>query len=324
MAIQLGLCCMVTELRDSKPPIFPSRRVVIKTVEEKGIDVLKEKIVQNLEDTLTILDWCHKNNIRVYRMSSELFPHKSNPKVENYDFDFAMPLLKAIGQKSKNLGIRLTFHPGQYNVVGTPIKCAFDQTIADLSYHAQVMDHMELGVDSVMVVHGGGIYGDKQATMERWCTQYKVLPDCIKRRLVLENCERCFSIKDCLWVSSQIGIPVVMDSHHHDCYQKLHPLESLEEGGYYMGDVMQTWIKRGIKPKVHVSEQGSGRCGHHSDYIEELPNYFLEIPQKYDISLDIMIEAKMKEKAIMRLYKKYGSQVIPVKKKKRNYRLVIV
>ena len=115
-----------------------------------------------------------------------------------------------------------------------------------------------------------------------------------------------------------------MDSHHHDCYQKLHPLESLEEGGYYMGDVMQTWIKRGIKPKVHVSEQGSGRCGHHSDYIEELPNYFLEIPQKYGISLDIMIEAKMKEKAIMRLYKKYGSQVIPLRKKKRNYRLVIV
>lgn len=63
--------------------------------------------------------------------------------------------------------------------------------------------------------------------------------------------------------------------------------------------------KRNIKPKFHVSEQGQGKCGHHSDYIENIPEYLLEIPQKYNTNIDIMIEAKMKEMAIFKLYEKY-------------------
>ena len=60
-----------------------------------------------------------------------------------------------------------------------------------------------------------------------------------------------------------------------------------------------------MKPKFHVSEQGTGRCGHHSDYIEVMPKYLLEIPEKYNTNIDVMIEAKMKEQAIFKLYNKY-------------------
>ena len=56
---------------------------------------------------------------------------------------------------------------------------------------------------------------------------------------------------------------------------------------------------------MHISEQGEGRIGHHSDYIEEIPDYILEIPSKYSTNIDVMIEAKRKEKAILKLYKKY-------------------
>ena len=72
-----------------------------------------------------------------------------------------------------------------------------------------------------------------------------------------------------------------------------------------MHAVLETWWRRNIKPKFHVSEQGSGRTGHHSDYIEVIPEYLLEIPEKYGIDIDIMIEAKMKEQAIFKLYTKY-------------------
>ena len=68
---------------------------------------------------------------------------------------------------------------------------------------------------------------------------------------------------------------------------------------------LETWKRRGIKPKFHVSEQDSGKIGHHSDYIDILPNYLLEIPRKYGIKIDIMIEAKMKELSIQKLYEKY-------------------
>ena len=304
-SIQLGLCCLNTILRERSPPIYSSRRMIIRTIKEKGINALTDKIIQNLKDTIQLIRWNEINGIKVFRISSELFPHKSNPKIENYTFDFAIDLLKKIGKKAKKYNQRLTFHPGQYNVVGSPDKKCFEQTINDLSYHAEVLDLMELDQNSVMVVHGGGVYGDKEKTKERWCNQYQLLPENVKKRLVLENCEKSFSIEDCLEISEKINIPVVFDTHHFECYKLLHKDEEFKEPEYYMPLILETWNKRGIKPKFHISEQGSGRIGHHSDYVETIPDYLLEIPEKYNQDIDIMIEAKAKELAIFHLYEKY-------------------
>lgn len=321
--IQLGLCCINTELRAEKPPVFCSRKMIIRTIKEKGLDVLKEKILQNLSDAITMIRWNEENGIRVLRLSSELFPHKSNQQIEDYSFDFAHDLLKKVGDEAKKYNHRITFHPGQYNVVGTPTQAAFQQTIRDLSYHATVLDLMGMGVDSVMVVHGGGIYNDKQATIQRWCEQYMLLPDNVRNRLVLENCEKCYSIEDCLYISSQVNIPVVFDTHHYDCYNKLHPDNQMQPPENYMAAILESWTRRGIKPKFHISEQGSGKIGHHSDFIEVVPDYLLEIPEKYGIEIDIMIEAKMKEQAIFQLYKKYPFLDCKIKKKPRR-RLIII
>ena len=303
--IQLGLCCLNMTMRAQNPPVFSSRKMIIRTIKERGIHSLKEKILQNLKDTLTLMDWNEENGIKVFRLSSELFSHKSNSKIENYTFDFAFDLLKEIGEKSKKYNQRLTFHPGQYNVVGTPNKQSFQQTINDLSYHAEVLDLMEVNENSVMVVHGGGIYGDIEETKNRWCEQFKLLPENVQKRLVIENCEKCFSIKDCLDISKKINIPVVFDTHHFECYKLLHHDELFDEPEYYIPFILETWQKRNIKPKFHISEQGSGKIGHHSDYIETIPNYLLEIPEKYGVYIDIMVEAKMKERAIFALYEKY-------------------
>jgi len=303
--IQLGLCCLNVTLRDSKPSVYPSRKIIQRIIREKGIEELKRRIILNCQDLIKMIEWNEQNGIRVFRITSDLFPHKANPDIEDYTFDFAKELLKEAGDLAKKYNQRITMHPGQYNVVGTPDKNAFKKTIMDLSYQATVLDLMGMGDDSVMVVHGGGIYGDKEATKKRWCEQYRDLPDNVRRRLVLENCEKCFSIQDCLDVSEVISIPVVFDSHHYTCYNILHPEEKLENEEFYIPKILETWKKRNIKPKFHVSEQGSGKCGHHSDYIEILPQYMLEIPKKFGVNIDIMIEAKKKELAIFKLYKKY-------------------
>ena len=304
-SIQLGLCCLNITLREQKPTVFASRGMIIRTIKEKGIDELKSRIRQNVLDVLTMMDWNEKNGIKVFRLSSMMFPHKTNPAVDDYDYDFVKDILKQIGEKSKKYNQRLTFHPGQYNVVGTPNPKVFQKTIEDLKYHADVLDLMGLDNNSVMVVHGGGLYGNKEATKKRWCEQYMKLPENVRNRLVLENCEKCFSIQDCLDISDEINIPVVFDTHHYTCYNQLHPDEILQPADYYIPLILETWARRGIKPKFHVSEQGSGRCGHHSDYIEVIPEYLLEIPKKYGVHIDIMIEAKKKELAIFKLYKKY-------------------
>ena len=303
--IQLGLCCINMTLRAQKPSIFMSRKMIMRTIREQGIDVLKSKILENLNDLLLMIEWNERNGIKVFRLSSELFPHKTNPEVEDYSYDFARELLAKAGELARSYNQRLTFHPGQYNVLGSPNEKALQKTIEDLGYHADVLDLMGMGPDSVMVIHGGGMYGDKPATRLRWCENYRNLPDKIKRRLVLENCEKCFSIKDCILISKEVGVPIVFDTHHYDCYKLMHPKETFDPPEDYMGFILESWHKRGIKPKFHVSEQGSGRCGHHSDYIETIPDYLLNIPDLYLADIDIMIEAKKKELAVFKLYEKY-------------------
>ena len=277
----------------------------MRIIKEKGLKELKRRIILNLDDLLKMIDWNEQNGIRVFRLSSELFMHKTNPKIESYTFDFAKPLLKMIGDKAKLYGHRLTFHPGQFNVLGTPREKTLKQTIKDLEYHADVLDLMGLDNNSVMVIHGGGIYGDKEKTIERWIENYENLQDKIKNRLVLENCEKSYNIIDCLNISKRTGIPIVFDTHHFDCYRILHPEEEFKSADEYIKDILDTWVKRNIKPKFHVSEQGDGKVGKHSDYIDIIPEYLLEIPDKYNIEIDIMIEAKHKELSIKKLYEKY-------------------
>ena len=100
---------------------------------------------------------------------------------------------------------------------------------------------------------------------------------------------------------------MVYDTHHYSCYTILHPDEKQKPIEELIPAILETWKRRGIKPKFHISEQGAGRCGHHSDYIEVIPDHVIEIPEKYNMSIDLMVEAKMKEQAILRLYEKYGA-----------------
>ena len=134
-----------------------------------------------------MMHWNEKNGIKVFRLSSEIFPHKTNTKIKDYGFDFCINLLKEIGKLSKKYKQRLTFHPGQFNIVGAKEERIFQSTLTELKHHADIFDLMGLDQNSVIVIHGGGVYGDKQKTMERWCKNYNRLPENVKKRLVLEN-----------------------------------------------------------------------------------------------------------------------------------------
>ena len=357
--IQLGLCCLNTELR--KKGVFTSRKPIMATIKTKGLPYLQEICRQNLRDLLTMLKWNADQGIRVFRLSSELFPHKSNPRVCPYTLDFAQDLLTEAGALARATGQRLTFHPGPYNIVGshntdnvlpwvagttfrkdaivsyadilwrvrethiatdppmdaaTPVnyeRCTFQRTIDDFSWQAETLDRLGCDQHSVLVTHGGAVYGDKPKTKARWVRNYALLPEPVRRRLVLENCEKCFSIVDCLEVSAACGVPVVFDTHHYTCYAQLHPAERFEPEASYLPAILATWAKRGIKPKFHVSNQACcGPVGKHSDYIAEIPAFLLAITEP----IDVMIEAKQKELAIAQLYTRHP-ELEPVERKRK-------
>ena len=316
LRIRLGLCCLNNLLRAQKDSVFCDRRCTLSTYRSKGKTEAIDRGLKNVQDIEKLILWNKEHFIEVLRISSELFPHYSNirniDEKDRYSLSHFEKELKKAGALAKKLNHRMTFHPGQFNVVGSPHEQVFKSTIEDLKMHADIMDIMGLDEHSIMVVHGGGTYGNKKDTIHRWIQNFKKLPDNVKKRLVLENCEKNFSVIDCLEVSKEIGIPVVFDNHHYECYKLYHPEEKFDDIRIYIKACIETWVKRGIRPKFHISEQSDSKSiiGAHSDYVETFPEYYLEIPEKYNIGVDVMVEAKAKEAAIMYLYKKYKKEFL--------------
>ena len=110
-----------------------------------------------------------------------MFPHYTNIKhieeKDRYTLDFAKKDLARIGRIAIEGGHRITMHPGQYNVVGSPHESVFIKTCVDLKMHADILDMMGLDMNSILVVHGGGTYGDKDSTIKRWIKNFSRLPE---------------------------------------------------------------------------------------------------------------------------------------------------
>jgi len=302
--IEFGLCCINSTLRETKPSVFVNRTCRLQTAVDNGLDHIKKLSTQNLKDCIKLIDWNDKHNITAYRLSSDMLPHFSNPAFSdyNYSLDFARPYLYDIGAKAYEYGQRLSMHPGQYNQIGAPNEDVFNKTVIDLSCHAKILDVIEEDLDfeentGIICIHGGGAYGDKKKTIDRWCNNFYRLPVNVRKRIAIENCEKCYSIDDCLSISERLDIPVIFDSHHYHCYQQLHPDEKVSDIDQAIAKSFKTWDKRNLKPYCHISEQGNGKLGHHSDYISELPDYYLRINKQFTLD----IEAKAKEKAIFKL-----------------------
>jgi UV DNA damage endonuclease len=315
ICIRLGLCCLNNYLRGLKNSVFCSRTIILSTYKSKGKIEAVAKADQNVKDIEKMIRWNKEHYIDCLRLSSEIFPHYSNikniEKEDRYTLDFAKKDLELAGNLARKFGHRITMHPGHYNVVGSPNEEVFQKTIIDLGMHADILDMMKMDSNSIMVVHGGGVYGDKKKTIQRWIENFKRMPEKIQKRLVIENCEKNFSIIDCLEVNKELGIPVVFDNHHFLCYKQMHPDEEFQDIRYYIKLAIDTWIKKGLRPKFHISEQAPDKqVGAHSDYIKNFPDYYLEIPKKYGIGIDIMVEAKAKEAAVFDLYQKYPKNFI--------------
>ncbi|CDO70055.1 hypothetical protein BN946_scf184601.g8 [Trametes cinnabarina] len=298
---RLGYACLNTVLRAMKPePVFCSRTLRIDTIlkPEFGMDYCKELGRRNVEDLVRLIQWNEENNIRFLRVSSEMFPFASHEKY-GYTLEYAEKELKAAGDLAKRYGHRLTTHPGQFTQLGSPRDVVVDSAIRDLDYHCQMFRYMGLNQDSVMIIHMGGVFNDKQATIERFKQVYRTrLTDEMRARLVLENDEICYNADDLLPVCEELGIPLVFDYHHNWIYPSEIPIPELIER------INKIWHRKGIKPKQHLSSPCPGaetvmEKRKHADRCPELPS---ELPD----DMDLMIEAKDKEQAVFQLYRVYN------------------
>lgn len=340
--IRLGYACINMTLGGNgrgKNRICVNRTCIKRTRLANTDDWLfAEKIRPNFVDLLRILKWNEANGIRVYRMSSDMLPHYTNPDTPSYSLDPIRPLLKEIGDYAREHRHRLTFHPGQYTQLGSPTKSVYEKSVADLIMHADIMQAMGLDRHSVIVLHGGGIYmrgntytrnqllSAKRVVLDRIRARFPKLPKYVRDRIVLENCEKCYSVTDLLPLCEDLNIPLVLDTHHHACYElyyerrreitnpayKSKPQAPLAE---LIPRILQTWQRRDIRPKFHLSESRNNadydtgdriEPNSHHDYVYTIPDELHNIHLLGCPRLDIMIEAKCKDLAVQRLYKRYA------------------
>jgi UV DNA damage endonuclease len=308
--IRLGYAGINQTLR--KKHIMANRTCRLSTISENGIEYAMHLLKKNLEDLMKILQWNEAHGIRFFRINSDIAPHITNPALINstsyktlaYSLEEVRPLLKAIGKYALSMGHRLTFHPDLYLNLSSPSADVARKSMREMWYHAVLMDMMGLGMDSVMVLHGGGAYGNKTLAMKRWIARFNKLPLTIRRRVVLENDEFVYSIDDVLAMAKATCIPVVFDYFHWSIYAASGKHQSTVEE--VIPAIITSWKKRTIK--MHISEQHPhAPLASHSDYIATLPDFMLKFCSKYKRSLDLMIEAKAKELAVMRLRKKYSN-----------------
>ena len=290
----LGYACINMTL--GKKGITTNRSMIKRTFLEKGIPYASELSIQNVRDLIEIIKWNEQNDIKFFRMSSNLFPWSSEYPLSSLPhYERIKNLLAGAGNLVDKYGHRITSHPGPFNVLVSPNENVVKNTITDLSIHGEVFDMMGLSRTpyNKLNIHCNGVYGDKQSAMDRFCKNFERLPESVQTRLTVENDDKAsmYSVKDLMYIHERIGIPIVFDYHHH----------KFNTGGLTEEEALRlaasTWGD--IKPVVHYSESKSLHEGNesikpqaHSDYISDYIN-------TYGIDVDVMIEAKAKELTLL-------------------------
>ncbi len=295
--MNLGYACINMTLGGQKPKITTNRSMIKKTFIDKGMDYAGELSLLNSRDLCEIVKWNVENGINFFRISSDIFPWASEYNIEDLpQYQRIKTVLSSCGNYARDKGVRLTSHPGPFNVLVSPREHVVQNTITDLTNHGKVFDL--LGLDRTpynkINIHCNGVYGDKQSALDRFCKNFELLPESVQKRLTVENDDKAsmYSVKDLMYIHERIGIPIVFDYHHHKfCTGDMTEQEALELA-------ISTWPK-GITPVVHYSESKALHESNnklkpqaHSDYINNLPN-------TYGNKVDIMVESKAKELSIL-------------------------
>lgn len=248
----------------------------------------------NLEALRRIVAYCIRSSIHVFRVSSDLVPLASHSANTVPWWDLFRDELADIGRLAREGGVRLSMHPGQYTILNSESADVVRRAVADLDYHARVLDGLGTGSDSKIVLHIGGTYGDRRQSLQRFRESVGRLDDRIRRRLVIENDERHFGIADVLETGLALGLPVVFDSLHHAVHEATHEATAASPHVQWIQACRATWTPADGRQKIHYSQQDPAKKpGAHaaSITVRDFLAFARALP---DADIDVMLEVKDK------------------------------
>lgn len=287
--------------------ITTNRSMIKRTFKEKGIGYASELALQNVRDLQKILEWNLENNIYFYRLSSDIIPWASEYELTQLpDYNEIRQVCETAGAFARQHNMRLTSHPGPFNKLASPKERVYKLTEKDLSVHADLFDLIGLPRTpyAKLNIHVGAAYGDKPFALDNFCRNFERLPESVRTRLTVENDDKTslYSTKELYdGVYKRIGIPIVFDYHHH----MLHPGGQTEQEALELA--LSTWGN--IKPVVHYAESRSLEYNDPKIKPQAHSDRIIRSFDDYGHDLDVMIEAKHKEVALLEYRAKMGDGV---------------
>ncbi len=291
--MRIGYACLTLGVRETN-----FRTCILKNASEEN---LLSIIEHNLDILENIIDYNIQNNIKLFRISSDIIPFGSSPANSLKWWDIFEEKFSDIGNKIKGSGIRVSMHPGQYTVLNSLDEDVVSNAVKDLEYHNRFLDSLNVNKSNKIILHIGGVYGDKKAASQRFVDNYKLLDPKIKERLVIENDDRSYNIEDVLEISKIIHIPVIFDNLHNEVL----PSNGIKSDKYWIEEVNKTWTEGNGNQKIHYSQQDKNkRSGAHSFTIRL--KEFMDFIEDLNSELDIMLEVKDKNLSAVKCI--YASQ----------------
>ena len=290
MKVRLGYACISKTLDITTSKTY----TYTKYKETKDNKKLEEIIEQNLHNLIEILKYNIKNNIHFYRLSSNIIPLATHKEVNINYLDKYKKYYKTISNLINKNNLRVDLHASPYCILNSTKKEVIENTMASLKYYYNLLNIMNIK-NKLVILHIGSNEFGKKNSLTRFINNFKLLPKHIQDIIAIENDDKTFTIDDCLSIREKINIKIVLDYHHFLCNNTNNNIED------YLKEIFNTW--ENITPKIHFSSPKNKKEHRaHNDYIEvESFIKFIDICQKYNKDIDIMLEAKEKDEALFRL-----------------------
>lgn len=291
----LGLVC-ITASDEVRYKTITRKRLLSFDLDEQA-HLLYALYLYNIATLDRAVDFCIANQIRLYRISSQIFPFADEP-IGIEILSRLQPELSVIGRRVNALGLRMTVHPDQFVVLNSDSPDVVKNSIKILAMHARTLDYLEqpFSAWSVLEIHGGK--GNKADALVA-AIQELLLN--IRSRLALENDEYVYSAGKILDVCCAASVPMVFDAHHHVCHEKIESYSDPSVSAFVDAS-RATWPEAAWQ-LAHISNgRESFTDRRHNDLIVDMPDAYKRVPW-------IEVEAKHKEIAIRHLQVEWLAQI---------------
>lgn len=297
--MNLSLCCISNILAEQGHKF---RTMTFKSFSSKerseSLEKLSDIIINNFNVSEKIVRHCKDNNIRGYRISSDLCPVIKHPSVMLALEDLPNYIeieesIKDLSNAIKETEIRVSAHPSEYITLTSDDDVKVQHSLIDLELHAEIFDRLELSQTyyNPLNIHVRK-EGDAKDLSQTFIKNFERLSNSVKSRLVLENNDtgNTWTVNNLKkYFYKRYGIPVTFDNLHHEMLNH----DVSHEDAFF--EAYSTW---NCTPIFHYSEGKNGTRAH-SDMAENLP-----INYNKDVLFDV--ELKSKDYAILDILKRYN------------------